>query len=247
MFVHKYFAERVVIVDIFHLLDIYYDVQFVLSCVETKKFEAFESARDLFFQHKWIEWVMCSIIFFVLHFFCRCQNVAFESLTSLNFAICSNSCGQKLFNQWPMLLISVCFLLFASSCECRSNGVSNVACQNMTPVHGSSEPQLSISRIQVVPHAFRVKRGQQIKVTLRNVSPEFIFRGFLIQARATQTNEIVGSFIASGAVKVMACGNSLSTASHSSPSAKSTELLHWRAPGNFVGSVRFQWEDLWAT
>lgn len=139
-----------------------------------------------------------------------------------------------------MLLIPLCFLIFANSFECRSNGVSNVACQNMTPIHGSSESQLSISRIQVVPHAFRVKRGQQIKVTLRNVSPEFIFRGFLIQARTTHTNEIVGNFIASGAVKVMVCGNSFSTASHSSPSAKATELLLWKAPANFVGSVRFQ-------
>lgn len=141
-------------------------------------------------------------------------------------------------SMWKIL----CWILLSlGSAHCRSAGVSNVACQNMTPIHGSSVPQESIARVQIVPHAYRLKRGQQLKVSLRAVSSNFTFRGFMIQARNVQSNEILGNFLPFSDAKIMACGNSFSTASHSNPTAKSVQLLLWRAPANFRGYVRFQW------
>lgn len=131
------------------------------------------------------------------------------------------------------------FLLFLNSAQARSYGVSDVVCQNMTPVHGQIEPQLSIARVQVLPHAFKVRRGQRLKVTLQVVSNDFTFRGFLIQARDLQTGETVGNFVTSGKIKVMVCGKSFSTATHANPTSKSSELLLWNAPSDFRGFVRF--------
>lgn len=122
----------------------------------------------------------------------------------------------------------------------RSFAVSNVACQNMTPIHGNIEPQISISRVQVLPHAVKVNRGKFVKVSLLSLSENSTFRGFLVQARAVDSNLIVGNFIANDDSKVIACGNSYSTASHSNPSLKSTQILTWKAPTDFRGHIRFQ-------
>lgn len=124
--------------------------------------------------------------------------------------------------------------------EARSYAVTNAVCQNMTPAHGSIEPQISIARMQIVPHAFRVRRGQQIKVSLLRVTTDFNYRGFLIQARSVLSDEIVGNFLSTEEMKVMACGNSYSTASHANPTPKTGQVLIWKAPSDFVGSIRFQ-------
>lgn len=132
------------------------------------------------------------------------------------------------------------FLLVNAS-EGRSFAVSSVACSNMTPAHGDFEAQSSIGTVQIIPQTIRVNRGQQIKVTLRSVSSNFTFRGYFIQARATKNSEILGNFVGGASShKIMVCGNSFSTATHSDPSLKSYELLTWKAPSNFRGYLRFQ-------
>ena len=121
----------------------------------------------------------------------------------------------------------------------RSYAVSTIACQNMTPIHGV-DPQTSIPKVQVLPHVMRLNRGQQIKVSLQTVTPGSTFRGFLVQARDVITNKILGFFLSdNNEMKVMVCGDSYSTVSHSNPSQKSTQILTWRAPSDFRGFVRF--------
>lgn len=139
-----------------------------------------------------------------------------------------------------MIAVLWCFLVTTINLSSgRSYAVSSAACQNMTPIHGV-EPQISIANVQVVPHAMRLKRGQEVKVTLRAISKGYAFRGFLVQARDVSTNNILGNFLSGGdEMKVMVCGDSYSTASHSNPSQKSTQVLRWKAPSDFRGFVRF--------
>ena len=123
--------------------------------------------------------------------------------------------------------------------QCRSNGVSDVACSNLIPIHGDFQPQSSIANVQIVPHAIKINRGQQLKVTMYSSVSDFFFRGFIIQARTVSNNKIVGSFSATPSMKTLLCGYLHSTACHNSPSPKSNLLLVWKAPANFRGNVRF--------
>lgn len=131
------------------------------------------------------------------------------------------------------VILSIEYLQFSTMNIC-----SNVACQNMTPIHGEILAQISVAKTQIVPHAIKLRRGQQLKLSLRTVATDFTYRGFLIQARSS-TNQVLGNFIQTEGVKVMECGNSFSTASHSEPSPKSNHLLIWKAPNNFQGYFRF--------
>lgn len=155
-----------------------------------------------------------------------------------------------------MLKVLWYLLMTMSYASSRSYGVSNLACQNMTPVHGDFKPQNSIARVQIVPHVvkvrseqisylitinlvfFKVHRGQQIKISLRSVSDDSVFRGFMIQAKSG--SQLVGTFIASSGVKVMNCDNTLASASHSEPSSRNNQIVLWKPPTNFRGYVRFQ-------
>lgn len=139
-----------------------------------------------------------------------------------------------------MLKILFCLQLSLGLVSSRSFAVSNVACQNMTPVHGSLEPQITLARVQVIPHAVKLRRGQEIIVSLLSLTSNSSFRGFLVQARTTESNAIVGNFLARAGAKVIVCGNSYSTASHSDPSLKSSQRLTWKAPIDFRGYIRFQ-------
>lgn len=66
----------------------------------------------------------------------------------------------------------------------------------------------------------------------------FSFRGFFVQARAIENNQIVGTFVPKN-YNVITCGNSLSTATHQNPSVKQNQVLLWKAPKDFNGFVRF--------
>lgn len=139
-----------------------------------------------------------------------------------------------------MMKVICCFLTFTSLVHARSNSViSSVACSNMTPIHGESQPQKSIAKVQIVPHAFKLKRGREIKLSLHTTSASYSFRGFLIQARKTETNEDIENFISRNC-NVILCGSSYLVASHQNPLLKSSQILVWKAPNNVQGSVRFQ-------
>lgn len=123
--------------------------------------------------------------------------------------------------------------------ESRSFGVSNIACYNMTPLHGDNVAADSIAPVQIIPHAIKINRGQQMKVSLRSVESNYTFRGFFLQARG-HANQILGNFIVQNGTKVIDCANSYSTVTHADPSLKSTLVLVWKAPSNYRGGFRFQ-------
>lgn len=141
----------------------------------------------------------------------------------------------EMFNHFCVLIA------FISSTHSRSFGVSNVACQNMTPIHANNVPQDTMARVQIIPHAIKVKRGQQIKISLRSVESNYTFRGFFIQARGP-ADRILGHFLAQDNTKIIPCSDSYSTATHSDPSLKASLLLVWKAPIDYRGGFRFQWE-----
>lgn len=141
----------------------------------------------------------------------------------------------EMFNNFCVLIA------FISSTHSRSFGVSNVACQNMTPIHANNVPQETMARVQIIPHTIKVRRGQQIKISLRSVASNYTFRGFFIQARGP-ADRILGNFLAQGNIKIIPCSDSYSTATHSDPSMKASLLLVWKAPLDYRGDFRFQWE-----
>jgi hypothetical protein len=109
----------------------------------------------------------------------------------------------------------------------------------MFPFHGNADAQNYMALVQIVPHAIRVNRGQLLKVTLRSVVANYTFRGFLVEARS-QSNAILGNFMPNQNIKVFTCENSYSAACHADPSGKSEQLLTWKAPRDYRGSVYFR-------
>jgi hypothetical protein len=134
--------------------------------------------------------------------------------------------------------------LINAYCYGRSNGVRSTACMSMAPEHDDYAPQSSIAPVQVLPHSIAMKRGQQLKITVRSVAANYTFRGVLVQARAEPSSSasIVGSFAApsDSALKTMACGGAHSTITHADPTPKSHLLLLWKAPADFRGAIRFR-------
>jgi hypothetical protein len=135
---------------------------------------------------------------------------------------------------WWLSISLVFQVLFVYS---RSFSVSTSACFSMTPEHGNSVPQTSVAKIQIVPHQIKINRGQDVKVSLQRTSNNS-FRGFFVQARNINNNEIVGSFV-SRDHNVISCYSPSSTAIHRNPSAKENQMLIWKAPKHFSGYVRF--------
>lgn len=120
-------------------------------------------------------------------------------------------------------------------------------CVTMLPEHGGNprEPEPFPVSIVVVPNG-PYRPGQQILVTLRG-RPDFIFTGFLIQARAFGSTVPVGAWT-SGAygmpvgchnpqVETFPAGND--TAAHIAGTRRNVQELVWTAPST-PGTFRFE-------
>lgn len=121
-----------------------------------------------------------------------------------------------------------------------SDGAPISACTSMVPDHGVP-PQTSASPVTVVPSATSVSPGGQIQVRIEGIAAAFIFRGYFIQARDLSGQTILGDFVGGAGVTLRTCGATANNAAtHSNAAERAYQLVTWRAPANFSGSVRFQ-------
>uniref|UniRef100_A0A8C2GLT1 Ferric-chelate reductase 1b n=2 Tax=Cyprinus carpio TaxID=7962 RepID=A0A8C2GLT1_CYPCA len=140
-----------------------------------------------------------------------------------------------------LLLLSVC----SETVFCFSRGKVEVACGDMTPQHGVSDPSTKDPPFNIIADKSQFSPGDEIKVTLSMASSEgkHYFKGFLIEARnAGDLNEIVGSFklISPDISQLLKCDNKEGSAvSHTSDSHKTEVQVIWVAPSDAPSSVQF--------
>ncbi|KTF82188.1 hypothetical protein cypCar_00035051 [Cyprinus carpio] len=140
-----------------------------------------------------------------------------------------------------LLLLSVC----SETVFCFSRGKVEVACGDMTPQHGVSDPSTKDPPFNIKADKSQFSPGDEIKVTLSMASSEgkHYFKGFLIEARnAGDLNEIVGSFklISPDISQLLKCDNKEGSAvSHTSDSHKTEVQVIWVAPSDSPSSVQF--------
>ncbi|KAG8555938.1 hypothetical protein GDO81_017868 [Engystomops pustulosus] len=121
-----------------------------------------------------------------------------------------------------------------------SNGRVYKACETMTPEHGTSVPQTTDPPYSVSASSYSYRPEDEITVTLQ-ANPEIYFDGFLLQARTTPGNEIVGHFIVTNPKsQALTCGSNVnSTVTQTDSSKKSNISALWVAPAS-VGKVIFK-------
>ncbi|XP_073720343.1 putative ferric-chelate reductase 1 [Misgurnus anguillicaudatus] len=140
-----------------------------------------------------------------------------------------------------LVLISLCIHTVISY----PHGKVTVACGDMMPVHGHSEPSTKDPPYIISADKSQFSPGDEIKVKLLAKSSEtkLYFKGFLIEARnAGNLDEIVGSFrlISPAISQLLLCDNKDGSAvSHTSDHHKTEVEVVWIAPKDSPSSVRF--------
>lgn len=123
-------------------------------------------------------------------------------------------------------------ILCISNVRSRSGGAPLESCDDMMPQHG----------VNLIPQETPFPISFEAPITFISGAPVVIklksdnnllngFRGFLIQARTAESNELIGTFIASNQVQVMACSEIPgSAATHTDRSEKFEVDITWIAP-----------------
>lgn len=119
-----------------------------------------------------------------------------------------------------------------------SRGAPDTTCENMTPGHGLTK-QDGPSPYTITPSSSSVESGKRMLVTLEAPDDNPGFEGFLVQARRSGSDEIVGTFFTTDH-SYITCGKGFNNAvTHSSPTKKPKVSLQWEAPSDFEGDVVF--------
>lgn len=146
---------------------------------------------------------------------------------------------------FEMLLRLIFVVILCIKCTLGfSTGAGSQACLSMTPNHQGNVPQLSASPVTILLSTNNVLQGQTVSVTIQGLRNDYAFRGFMIQARASNSADVqvVGSFRGTEGIGVVNCltfpPNSVAT--HSNNELKTSITLFWDAPINFVGLLNFQ-------
>lgn len=139
-----------------------------------------------------------------------------------------------LFAQSIFFLLSVALLTNAYP-----DGAGLASCQNRLPQHGIPR-QLTSAPYFVSATGPSVRPGQTVMVFISRTNSSMFIRGFIVEARTTR-GVLLGQFLPSAGVRVMACEPIGSTATHSSPEPRTSVTLHWLPPPEgWVGEVVFQ-------
>lgn len=153
-----------------------------------------------------------------------------------------------------LVLISLCIETVISY----PHGKVTVACGDMMPVHGHSEPSPKDPPYIISADKSQFSPGDEIRVKLLAKSSETkaYFKGFLIEARnAGNLDKIVGSFrlISPAISQLLKCTDKNGSAvSHTSDHHKTEVEVVWIAPKDSPSSVRFVvtvvrgYKDYWA-
>lgn len=130
------------------------------------------------------------------------------------------------------------------------DGAPTAACQTMVPAHGNALP--FDLPLQVTLSSTSVNAGSLLTLTLRGnpndpVFGNFLFRGFMVQARVQDgTGRVVGFFETGPGVRHVVCPTLYpeSSVTHTEHGDKSVVQINWRAPTNIGANsivVRFQY------
>lgn len=133
------------------------------------------------------------------------------------------------------------FLIQLNLIVCFPNGAPTSTCSTLMPVHRNILPEATQSLFQIIPQASVVGQGQILRIEIPSDIPSLSFKGFMIHARAPN-GRVVGRFASSadGRVKLIDCGGSQNSATHSDTSPKVDFGLDWQAPSDFLGDVIFK-------
>lgn len=114
-------------------------------------------------------------------------------------------------------------------------------CSDMLPRHGV-EAQAPSAPFELIPSENNIKGGERLKVTIQKTGG-VTFKGFLLQARADESDEIVGEFhqiAQSEPFNFRDCAlRSHNCVTHANNNPKENITFEWKAPYNFEGKIYF--------
>ena len=109
---------------------------------------------------------------------------------------------------WKEVLVGICLLVAADG---YSQGAPDSACNTLVPGHGV-DSQSSLSPYTLTPSVASAEPAQRIKVTLGS-SDGSPFKGFIVQARDSNNNEVIGTFF-TDEHKYLTCGKGFSVSTN---------------------------------
>lgn len=119
--------------------------------------------------------------------------------------------------------------LFVPTILSSPSGAPAQSCTDMTPSHGQFQPQQT-----EIPVKFEVPQwiitGQTVQFKIISTAGQG-FRGFQVQARRQDNEQLIGTFSPSNTVNVINCnGISNSAATHVDNSLKTEIVITWEPP-----------------
>ncbi|CAL4095110.1 unnamed protein product [Meganyctiphanes norvegica] len=144
-------------------------------------------------------------------------------------------------------LIYLCILMLGRSVRTVQGfiyGTNTVSCEDIKPSLGV-EPQTDTSPFIIITDAETLDACDRLKVSLVTVNGDDHFKGFIVQARSEDKQEVVGTFSPyPGTVELplrfVDCDNGTSnTVSYDTPSEKKVVHLEWAPSENYTGDIYF--------
>lgn len=148
----------------------------------------------------------------------------------------------KLITFEKMLFVKAVFLLVCATQLSYGfpDGADSLSCQNMLPIHGTSQPQTTPAPFTVTTSVTSVSPGQTLNVFITRTNTATALRGFMIEARSA-AGAVVGQFLPTAGMRVMTCPPVGAVATHSNPEPRVSITFNWVPPPiGFVGNVFFQ-------
>lgn len=143
---------------------------------------------------------------------------------------------------WLQTVLGLALCLMLS--ESHPTGAGGGACTTLLPNHQGNLTQTTPAPISIVLLNSDIQQGQLLQVTFEG-HEEFLFRGFIIQARTTEAvPRVVGIFLPAEGARAMNCANAgwpeNSVWTHTNREQKESFELTWEAPHDYVGIINFQ-------
>jgi hypothetical protein len=82
---------------------------------------------------------------------------------------------------WLKVVLIV--IIYCTQCLSSPDGAHPAACENLMPVHGDNQPQISFVPVNFILSTRTVQQGNTMTLTLESQREDFYFRGFMVQAR----------------------------------------------------------------
>lgn len=140
-------------------------------------------------------------------------------------------------NKLPFLL--VIFFKIITQNDGYKAGAPTFACKTMTPGHGVGG-QTGVSPYTLEVSSEETDEAGRVRVTMSSPPLQF-FTGFLIQARAPESDEAIGSFTQIPRnVQLLNCGQmNYSSVTQTSNARKTNIEVEWESPPDYEGFVSF--------